>query len=267
VIGGVHPAAAQGFDREAEAYERGRPGYPAEAVAFLAETLRLTPGRTVMDLAAGTGKLTSRLVPTGADVIAIEPVAGMRAILQQALPTIRVLDGTAERTGLAAASVDAVTAAQAFHWFDGPRAVAELARVLRPEGRLGIVFNVRDETDPIQATLDGIWAPYRGNTPTHRGGGWRSAFEAVETFTPLVQRAFVHEQRLTPDGLVDRVVSVSFIASLPTPERDQVAEQVLNLVDGRTEATLRYRTVVFWTERVVSGRRVPSPASGSSSPG
>lgn len=262
----VHPAAAAGFDREAHAYERGRPGYPMDAVAFLATILRLAPGTTVVDLGAGTGKLTHLLVPTGADITAIEPVAGMRAILARVAPTARVMDATAEHTGLDANSVDAVVVAQAFHWFDGPVAVAELARVLRPGGRLGIVFNVRDETDPIQGALDGIWEPYRGDTPTHRGGGWRSAFDGDTAFTPLAHQSFPNLQRLTPEDLVDRVISVSFVATRPKPERDALADQVRKLVVGSAEVALPYRTDVFWTERV-SAPRARWPASGSSSPG
>jgi SAM-dependent methyltransferase len=262
----VHRAAATGFDLQADAYERGRPGYPTDALDFLTETLHLAPGTTLVDLAAGTGKLTSLLPATGADVIAIEPVAGMRTILGRVAPTVRVLDATAEHTSLDAGSVDAIVVAQAFHWFDGPAAVAELARVLRPGGRLGIVFNVRDETDPIQAALDGIWEPYRGDTPTHRGEGWRSAFDGAKAFTPLARRTFPNVQRLTTNDLVDRVISVSFVATLPEADRRSVAREVEALVRGRVELTLPYRTDVFWTERV-SGRRAPSPASGSSSPG
>lgn len=262
----VHRTAAEGFEREADAYERGRPGYPVEAVTFLAQVLRLAPGTIVVDLGAGTGKLTSLLVPTGADVLAIEPVAGMRAVLGRVAPTVRILDATAEHTGLDASSVDAVLVAQAFHWFDGPAAVAELARVLRPGGRLGIVFNVRDETDPIQAALDGIWAPYRGDTPTHRGEGWRSAFEVDAHFTPLEHQTFPNLQPLTAEALIDRVVSVSFVATLPERDREAVADQVRDLVGDRDVVSLPYRTDVFWTERV-SGRRAPRPVSGSSSPG
>jgi SAM-dependent methyltransferase len=262
----VHRVAAEGFEREADAYDRGRPDYPSEVVAFLSAVLPLEPGVTVVDLAAGTGKLTRLLVPTGADVMAIEPVPAMRTILERALPTISVRDGTAEHTGIEAGGVDAVVAAQAFHWFDGSRAVAELARVIRPGGRLGIVFNVRDESDPLQAALGRIWAPHRGETPTHRGGDWRSAFDEDGPFSPLARRTFAFVQRLTPAALVDRAVSVSFIAVLAAPERQAVAEQVSELVRGRKELTLRYRTEVFWTERL-SGRRGSSPASGASSRG
>ncbi len=249
----VHHAAARGFDQQADAYDRGRPGYPAEAVAFVIETLRIGPDATVVDLAAGTGKLTRKLVPTGAEVIAIEPVPAMREVLSRSLsgvrPDVRVADGTAESLPLDDASVDGVVVAQAFHWFDGPRALAELARVLRPGGRLAVVFNVRDERDPVQASLERVWEPYRGDTPTHRSGDWQRAFDPAGPFTPLVHRAFTNEQRVSADQLVDRVVSVSFIATLDEAQRVAVEAEVRTLLADEAEVILPYRTDVFWTER------------------
>ena len=245
----VHHAAARGFDLQADAYDRGRPGYPAEAIAFVIETLRIGPGATVVDLAAGTGKLTRELVPTGAELIAIEPVAGMREVLSRSLPDVLVTDGTAESLPLDDASVDGVVVAQAFHWFDGPRALAELARVLRPGGRLAVVFNVRDERDPVQAALERVWEPYRGDTPTHRTGAWQRAFEPADRFTPLVHRAFANDQRVSADQLVDRVVSVSFIATLDEAQRAAVEAEVRTLLADEAEVVLPYRTDVFWTER------------------
>src|SRR4051794_24750537 len=117
---GIHPAAATGFARSAQAYERGRPGYTNETVHWLAEQI---DGRRVVDLAAGTGKLTRALVARDLDVVAVEPVAEMRAVI--AADGIEALDGSAEAIPLPDASADAVTVAQAFHWFDGPRALAE----------------------------------------------------------------------------------------------------------------------------------------------
>ena len=136
----VHPSAATGFARSVEAYERARPEYPPEAIAWLAQELDLRPGRTVVDLAAGSGKLTRPLAALGCEVIAIEPVAEMRAAIG---PTARALDGTAEAMPLPDDSADAVTVGQAFHWFDGPRALAEIERVLRPGGALALVWNRR----------------------------------------------------------------------------------------------------------------------------
>ncbi len=129
------------FGSEAAAYERGRPSYPPEAIDWL-----LPPGaRDVLDLGAGTGKLTTRLVERGLDVVAVDPIAEMLELLSSALPDTPALLGTAEQIPLPDNSVDAVLVAQAWHWFDLERAVAEVARVLRPGGRLGLVWNTRDE--------------------------------------------------------------------------------------------------------------------------
>ena len=117
----VNPVVAAGFGRAADAYERSRPGYPAEAVARLVAELGIGPGQTVLDLAAGTGKLTRLLVEFGADLVAVEPSAAMRSEFASVLPDIPVHEGTAEQIPLADDSVDAVVVAQAFHWFNAPR--------------------------------------------------------------------------------------------------------------------------------------------------
>ena len=134
----VHQVARLGFGREAETYERSRPSYPAEAVAWLVEHLAIGPGRTVVDLAAGTGKLTGLLVTTGARLVAVEPVEEMHRVLRRVVPGIPVVAGTAEALPFRPSSLDAVCVAQAFHWFDADRAFAELARVLRPGGTLAV---------------------------------------------------------------------------------------------------------------------------------
>src|SRR3954471_16036477 len=141
---GIDPLA-NAFGPAAADYERARPSYPPEAIEVLRRELAVGPGLRVCDLAAGTGKLTRLLVATGADVVAVEPVPGMRAQLAEVLPEIEALDGTAEAIPLDDASVDAVTVAQAFHWFKFDEALAEIKRVLRPGGWVVILFNRRDE--------------------------------------------------------------------------------------------------------------------------
>jgi SAM-dependent methyltransferase len=149
--------AAPSFARSADAYERARPGYAPEAVAFLAERLGLGPGRVVVDLAAGTGKLARQLVPSGARVVAVEPLAEMRSLIPAG---IEVLDGTAEAIPLPDASGDAVTVAQAFHWFDAQAALREIERVLRPGGLLALVSNRRDPS-----AFDEVLARHRTHPP------------------------------------------------------------------------------------------------------
>jgi SAM-dependent methyltransferase len=220
----VHDTARRGFAGAAEAYEEGRPTYPDEALRWLATELRLGPGRTVVDLAAGTGKLTRLLTPTGATVIAVEPVDGMREALMRTAPGAGVRAGTAERTGLPESSADAVTVAQAFHWFDGPAALAEIHRMLKPGGKLTVVYNVRDLNDPVQHAVEDLLAPYRGDTPSHRSGRWRTALNETELFKRAAGRDFPNIQTIDADDLVSRVASTSFIAELPDPERQRVLD-------------------------------------------
>jgi SAM-dependent methyltransferase len=223
----VHRAAATGFARSVEAYERGRPDYPPEAIEYLRHELDLGPGRTVVDLAAGSGKLTRQLATLGCEVIAVEPVDEMRAAIGEG---IRALEGTAEAIPLTDDSADAVTVAQAFHWFDGPKALAEIARVLRPGGALALVWNRRPvESSELHAAISEIIAPYRGDAPAHATGAWRDAFAKDE----LTEWTYEFTQRLDAERLADRVGSTSFVAALDDDERERVLARVRALAaDG-----------------------------------
>lgn len=241
-MSGVHRAAAVGFARSADAYELGRPEYPDEAIRALIDLLPAQP--VVLDLAAGTGKLTRPLLAAGLSVIAVEPLGEMRA----ALPAgAQVLAGTAEAIPLADGSVDAVTVGQAFHWFDGEAALAEIARVLRPGGVLALVWNVRVEEDLVHRAIEDLIAPYRAETPSHRGSAWRLAFERTSSFEPLAEEAFDNVLEQDADGLEARVGSISFIASLEPPQRASVLERA-RAIAGSGSVTIPYRTeLLAWT--------------------
>jgi SAM-dependent methyltransferase len=242
----VHRAAVAGFAANAEGYERGRPSYPPDAVEWLAAELGLGEGRTVVDLAAGTGKLSRLLAAGGARVIAVEPLDEMRALIG---PPAEALAGTAEQIPLPDASADAVTVAQAFHWFDGERALAEIHRVLRPGGALALIWNHRDDDDEVTAAAEAIVAPYRGDTPHHQTGRWRDSFDTTALFGPLEERTFRNSQRLDADGMALRFGSSSFIASLPAEQRAEIIERVRALAaDG--PATIRYVTETFVCRRM-----------------
>jgi ubiquinone/menaquinone biosynthesis C-methylase UbiE len=251
----IHDSAARGFALATKAYEEARPTYPAKAAERLERELHLKPGRDVLDLAAGTGKLTALLLGTGATVVAVEPVAEMRAALERALPGVAALPGTAEAIPLADGSVDAVTVGQAFHWFQGDAALAEIHRVLREGGGLGLVWNVRDTSVPWMARLTAIMEGYRGDAPAYRTGAWREAFARTTLFEPLHEAQVAHVHHLTPEGVVARVSSVSFVAALPAARRERVLGEVRELLAtdpstrDRAQIELPYRTEIFWTTR------------------
>jgi ubiquinone/menaquinone biosynthesis C-methylase UbiE len=220
----LHPAT-RGF-AGADVYERGRPGYPAAAVERIVSRLDLRPGRTVLDLAAGTGKLTRLLVPSGANVIAVEPVREMRQELEQWVPGIVVLAGTAERMPLTDRFVDAVTVGQAFHWFKQDDALREIHRVLRPGGGVALIWNARDERNEVQAALSAVIDPLEGETPRRKQREWRGLLAESGLFERCERALFEHEQVVDEQGLVERVVSISFIAAAPQPVRDEVEARV-----------------------------------------
>lgn len=248
----VDQRAEIGFGRAADAYERGRPGYPAGAVDVLARELRLGPGATVVDVGAGTGKLTRLLVPTGADVVAVEPVPAMRAVLTREVPGARVLEGTAEALPLPDGAADAVVAAQAFHWFATHAALREFARVLPPGGRLGLVWNDGRE-DGTAREVRALLEDLRGDTPQQWTGTWREAFLHQPWFGPLRHHAEEHASTLPLDEEVDRYASVSFVAALDEGARAALLARVHEVLrraaapDGTV--TTAYRTDVWWADR------------------
>ncbi|HEY7105033.1 MAG TPA: class I SAM-dependent methyltransferase [Acidimicrobiia bacterium] len=252
----VHEVAASGFDAEAEAYERARPTYPADAVAWLTDGLGLEPARTAADVAAGTGKLTRLLVPSGVSLLAVEPVSGMRAFLRSTCPGVPVVAGTAELLPFADGSLDAITVAQAFHWFDAHAALREFHRVLRPGGRVGLVWNARDRNvswvDTMWSIMDEV--EKRGPSRDHEQRRER-AFEDQPWFTPPTEAIFYHEQLLTHDEAVDRMRSVSHIAVLPPDEQEAVLARVRAALDadpatvGHERVALPYRVDAYWAER------------------
>ena len=237
----LHPAT-RGFGLAAEMYERGRPDYPAAAIELLVERLGLRPGRAVVDLAAGTGKLTRLLIPSGAEVIAVEPIAQMRALIKSA----RVIDGTAEAIPLDAESVDAVTVAQAFHWFRAEDALPEIRRVLRPGGGLALIWNTRDEKDPVQAAISEILGPLGRDTPRRQKRDWREVLDGSGLFTPCETATFDHAQELDEEGLAERFCSISFVASAPREVYADVEARVRSVArEHGTPVRLPYITELY----------------------
>jgi SAM-dependent methyltransferase len=240
----VAQVASIGFSRSAAAYERGRPDYPQEAVGWVSDRLRLARGRTVVDLAAGTGKLSRSLLDSGAEVVAVEPLPKMRALIA---PPVRVLAGTAEQIPLANGSADAVTVAQAFHWFDAVAAAAEIHRILRPNGGLALLWNTALADHPVNQAIDAIIAPYRKEAPPGPPP-WRDALERGELFGTLEEQTFANAHTLDGDGLAACVGSVSYIAALSAHQRERIFAALRELTsDG--PVTIRYATEVYVAHR------------------
>lgn len=214
----------------------------------MAAQLGITEASTVIDLGAGTGKFTRMLEPTRAHIIAVEPVAAMRAELRRRLPSIDIRDGTAEAIPCGDEQADVVVAAQAFHWFATVAAVNEIARVLRPDGRLGLIWNRRLMTDPLQASIEAVIQRYRGDAPAHERDNWRSVLPG-RRFEEIGRFECRHAQAVDLDGLLDRVLSTSFIAALDDHGRADVEREIRALVAGRRQFVLPYRTEAYLLRR------------------
>jgi ubiquinone/menaquinone biosynthesis C-methylase UbiE len=224
----VDEIAATGFQRAAGDYELGRPGYPAEAVERLRTEIGIESGHSVVDLAAGTGKLTRLLVDLlPAEVIAVEPVAGMRAELARVLPGVAVLDGTAEQIPMPDGAVRAVFVAQAFHWFRVPEAAAEIARVLDADGALAIVRNqeVESATAPAVTAALALVRELVPN-PSKRHGSWRDELEQTGVFEPFQEWTVNNEVTQDIETFRHRIASRSYIGAMDNDQRARLLDEV-----------------------------------------
>lgn len=238
----------------AEEYERGRPGYPPAAIEWL---LGQAPC-DVVDMGAGTGKLTAALVAAGHRVTAVEPLPEMRAILSERVPQAQVVDATAEESGLPTASADAVVAGSAFHWFDRARVMPEITRILRPAGTLGLLGNSFETSVPWARRLREILGGIRLGRPGH----WPSEEEFLTWFEETDERRFRFEHTLDRGQLLDLALSRSSIAMLDPAERQAALDQVSALwaqepeLQGQSSVTLRYVTHARRARRVNPDRRL-----------
>ncbi|MCG2800132.1 MAG: class I SAM-dependent methyltransferase [Cellulomonas sp.] len=214
-------ALATTFGAVVDEYEDGRPGYPDSAVDWLLPAACTQ----VLDLGAGTGKLTASLVARGLHVRAVEPSDAMRERLHELFPQVDARAGTAEQTGLPDACVDGVVVGQAWHWFDETVAAREAARVLRPGGRLGLVWNRLDRSVPWVARLQDLVEAAAGGPADEPAPHLGGAFDTLE------QRTVTWCHRQSRRSLRSTVASRSYVVALPDAEREALMRQVDDVVD------------------------------------
>lgn len=249
----LNPVAANGFEQAASAYEQARPSYPEAAMEWI-RTLCNNPN-TIVDLGAGTGKLTRLLGSFGAqEIIAIEPVFGMRETLQ-AIPIItQIIDGTAEHIPLADHTVDIVICAQAFHWFANHRALKEIHRVLKSTGVLVLIWNSSDHSgkDWVDQIAEIVSSFKPEEALRYKDMDWKTAFDNQTFFSEVHSKQFSNEQRMTRKLLIQRMLSTSFISALPADRKAKLIAEVETLLDqveeirNADEFTVEHRTDVYW---------------------
>lgn len=257
---GLDRLAERGFAARADVYEAGRPEWPRELVERLLAELALGPSSTVVDLGAGTGKLARQVVGAVGRVVAVEPSRAMREECARLVPRAEVVDGSAEAIPLPDASVDAVLAAEAFHWFATPAAVAEIARVVRPGGGLGLLWNVHawtgDETAmrEVGGMIMSRRAPGKTRVERMGSGEWRDVIEGSGAFGPLGEAELRWELQLDLDAFIRHVSTWSFIAALEDGERHSLLSDVESALRERlappADVVVPYRTLAYWAQRV-----------------
>ena len=240
------------FETVAEKYERARPLYADAAVAWAAERLGIGPGVPVLDLAAGTGKLTRQLVALGADVVAVEPGDEMRSVLEREVRQARALAGMAEEIPLADASVHCVTVGQAFHWFDPERAFAEIQRVVRPGGGFALFWNTWAEEDPLLGPIDRLLDEIRPDSA--RGAPWQDVSPV-----PFEHRWFAQRRPMTVEAIIDWAGSTSGFVNARRSEQERVVREIRELAEGYGgEVSIATEVFVGQLTRGSSGMRETS---------
>jgi SAM-dependent methyltransferase len=245
-------APPDAFGRTAREYELGRPLWPEELLDGVCAELGLGPAASVLDLGAGTGKLTRALVPRFARVIAVEPDAAMLDVLEEVVPEADARLGSGEAIPVGDAEIDAVFSAEAFHWFASDESVAEIARVLRPRGALVLLWNIGIDYDDMGPEAEAVIGEMleRGGRPGLArvlSGDWRRPLE--KGFEELHEVEVERDLAATRDEWIANMLSVSSVAHQPEEDRDAFAQRLRELVPADRMVGRRVRTIAYWTRR------------------
>jgi SAM-dependent methyltransferase len=247
-------APPDAFGRTAREYELGRPLWPEELLDRIVAEIGLTGDADVLDLGAGTGKLTRSLVPRFARVVAVEPDGAMLAVLEEVVPGAEARHGSAESIPVGDDEIDAVFSAEAFHWFASDESATEIIRVLKPRGALVILWNIGIEYDDMgedaEAVIEEMFE--RGGEPglgRILAGGWRKPLESGR-FEELREAEVERGVVATRDEWIANMLSVSSIAHQPEEDRDAFAQRLRELVPPDRQVGRRVRTVAYWTRLV-----------------
>jgi ubiquinone/menaquinone biosynthesis C-methylase UbiE len=249
-------STAMGYQKSSDTYEKGRPAYTEEAVFGLAERMKLRPENQILELGAGTGKFTRVLVEKYPNIVAFEPVAAMRDKFAEVLPSIKVYEGTGEKISVEDASADAVIVANAFHWFDSDAALKEIHRVLKPGGSLGLIWNIDGVfTSSWGQQIDAWLDELEGDTPQYKTGKWKEAFQRTNLFSPLNEHRFSSRRNTTHSEVINRVVSISFIASLTEARRNEFQRKIESWISSHPDSKSRkvlevsFDTKIYWCSK------------------
>lgn len=253
----LHDSAQQGFSSSAELYATVRPNYPDTLSVWLKQQLMLSPQAHLLDLGAGTGKLIPELLKISSYLTAVEPIQAMRAQLEKRYPNIVSLEGISQAIPLADHSVDALFCAQAFHWFSDLESLQEIARVLKPQGHLILIWNQRDLTvDWVKALHDCI-VPLEGDTPRYHSGQWQQVFKDTSLFQFRQQHVIDHPQTgLVKDVVSKRLLSTSFIAALPSHKQYNLKQKFESIIKQYTHKNIDdvivfpYQTYIYHYQKI-----------------